>query len=111
MSQNPSAFPNEALFEAVLNTVSDAITVIDRDLKVIYQNDAVMKAYGTGLGEKCFKAYRKRSEPCENCIILDVIKDGKPKRALRDIHLPDGAVLWMEVFAGPYMDAEGGLCC
>jgi len=97
----------EALFEAVLNTVSDAITVIDRDLKVIFQNDAVQQIYGAKIGEKCYEAYRGRQEPCENCIILDVIKDGNPKRALRDIQLPNGNILWMEVFAGPFRDKDG----
>jgi two-component system response regulator HydG len=97
----------EALFEAVLNTVSDAITVIDKDLKIIFQNEAVQQIYGSKIGDKCYEAYRGRKEPCENCIILDVIKDGRPKRALRDIQLPDGNVLWMEVFSGPFKDQDG----
>jgi PAS domain S-box-containing protein len=101
--------PGETLFEAVLNTVSDAITVIDRDLNVIFQNDAVLQTYGARMGEKCYSAYRGRQEPCENCIILDVIKDEIPKRALRDIQLPDGNILWMEVFAGPFRDENGKL--
>jgi two-component system response regulator HydG len=109
MTVDSPTIPGQALFEAVLNTVSDAITVIDRDLNVIYQNEAVLKTYGAKVGEKCYEAYRRRPEPCENCIILDVIKDGKPKRALRDIHLPEGGVLWMEVFAGPYKDKEGAI--
>lgn len=95
------------LFAAVLDTVSDAITVIDKDLNVIFQNEAVQRLYGSTLGEKCYAAYRGRREPCENCIILEVIKDGQPKRALRDIQLPDGAILWMEVFSGPFKDVGG----
>jgi len=101
------SFHREALFEAVLNTVSDAITVIDKDLKVLFQNEAVQKLYGVKVGETCYEAYRGRREPCENCIILDVIKDGKPRQALRDIQLPDGNIFWMEVFAGLYRDKEG----
>lgn len=97
------------LFDAVLNTVSDAITVIDRDLNVIFQNDAVRQIYGEGIGRKCYAAYRGRPEPCENCIILDVMADGKPKRALRDIQLPNGGILWMEVFSGPYRDQAGNI--
>ena len=93
-----------ALFEAVLDTVSDAITVIDPELKVLFQNETVHKRYGSKIGERCFEAFRGRTEPCENCIILDVIKDGKPRKALRDIHLPDGNVLWMEILSGPYRD-------
>jgi two-component system response regulator HydG len=107
MKADPMTFHGEALFEAVLNTVSDAITVIDKDLKVIFQNEAVQKLYGAKVGETCYEAYRGRREPCENCIILDVIKDGKPRQALRDIRLPDGNIFWMEVFAGPYRDKGG----
>ena len=107
MKAGAVSFRGEALFEAVLNTVSDAITVIDRDLKVLFQNEAVQKLYGARIGETCYEAYRGRREPCENCIILDVIKDGQPKSALRDVRLPNGNVLWMEVFAGPYRDREG----
>jgi two-component system response regulator AtoC len=107
MKSDPLKIYGESLFEAVLNTVSDAITVIDKDLKVIYQNEAVQQIYGTKIGEKCYQAYRGRQEPCENCIVLDVIKDGKPKRALRDIQLPNGNILWMEVFSGPFKDRDG----
>ena len=107
MKSDPLKIYGEALFEAVLNTVSDAVTVIDKDLKVIFQNDAVQQIYGTKTGERCYQAYRGRKEPCENCIVLDVIKDGKPKRALRDIQLPNGNILWMEVFSGPFKDKHG----
>ena len=91
----------------MLNTVSDAVTVIDKELRVLFQNEAVQQIYGSSLGRKCYEAYRGRQEPCENCIILEVIKDGKPKRALRDIQLPDGGILWMEVFSGPFKDKAG----
>ena len=107
MKSNPLKIYGEALFEAVLNTVSDAITVIDKDLKVIFQNEAVQQIYGTKIGERCYQAYRGRKEPCENCIVLDVIRDGKPQRALRDIQLPDGNILWMEVFSGPFKEKDG----
>lgn len=107
MKADPSTFDGQALFEAVLSTVSDAITVIDRELKVVFQNEAVRKLYGDKVGETCYEAYRGRREPCENCLILEVIKDGKPRKALRDIQLPNGNILWIEVFAGPYRDREG----
>jgi PAS domain S-box-containing protein len=100
-------FLQKDLFKAVLNTVSDAITVIDVDLKIVFQNEAVLRAYGEKTGEKCYAAYRRRSEPCENCIILDVVRSGKPQSALRDIHDPNGNVLWMEVFSGPYHNEKG----
>ncbi len=109
MNPDRPSFDPEALFKAVLNTVSDAITVIDKNLTVIFQNEPVRRLYGDKIGETCYEAYRGRREPCENCLILDVIKDGNPRKALRDVQLPNGNVLWMEVFAGPYRDREGGI--
>ena len=109
MKLDPLKTQGEGIFEAVLNTVSDAITVIDKDLKVIFQNEAVHRIYGSKIGERCYEAYRGRQEPCENCIILDVMKDGKPRRALRDIQLPGGNILWMEIFSGPFRDGEGNI--
>lgn len=107
MKVDPVKAQKEALFEAVLDNVTDAIIVIDKDLKVIFQNAAVHRMYGSRLGERCFEAYRGRQEPCENCIILEVIKDGKPRRALRDLQLPGGNILWIEIFSGPFRDEEG----
>jgi two-component system response regulator HydG len=104
---DPVKTQKEALFEAVLDNVTDAIIVIDKDLKVIFQNEAVHRMYGSKLGEHCFEAYRGRKEPCENCIILEVIKDGKPRRALRDLQRPDGNIMWIEIFSGPFRDEEG----
>ncbi len=109
MREDPLKMYGEPLFEAVLDTVSDAITVIDKDLKIIFQNDAIQQLFGSKIGEQCFSAYRGREEPCENCIVLDVIGDGQPRRALRDVHLPDGNVMWMEVFSGPFKDREGNV--
>jgi two-component system response regulator HydG len=109
MKLDPLKTQSDGIFEAVLNTVSDAITVIDKDLKVIFQNEAVHRIYGSKIGERCYEAYRGRQEPCENCIILDVMKDGNPRRALRDIQLPGGNILWMEIFSGPFKDEEGNI--
>ncbi|MEW6185480.1 MAG: sigma 54-interacting transcriptional regulator [Thermodesulfobacteriota bacterium] len=107
MKTDSELINREALFEAVLNTVSDAVTVIDKELNVLFQNEAVQQIYGAKIGEKCFAAYRGRTEPCENCIILEVIKDGKTRNALRDVQMPDGGILWMEVFSGPFRDNKG----
>ena len=107
--EDPLKMYGEPLFDAVLNTVSDAITVIDKDLKIIFQNEATQQSFGSKIGEQCFAAYRGRKEPCENCIVLDVIRDGQPRRALRDVQLPDGNIMWMEVFSGPFRDGEGNI--
>lgn len=58
MELPPLNTQDNTLLDAVLNTVSDAVTVIDHDLKVIFQNDVVYKRYGSRIGERCFEAFR-----------------------------------------------------
>ena len=95
--------------ESLMNAVSDGVTAIDRDLCIIYQNAIIRRQYGSRIGEKCFAAYRGRVEPCEDCLILDVLKDGKPRTGVRDIRLPDGNVLIVEFKSLPLSDADGNI--
>ena len=85
---------DQAIFDAVLKTVSDGITVISKDLKIIFQNEAMKRNFGQQIGEYCYEVYRGREEACEDWIFLEVLKDGKPRRALRDVQMPDGKILW-----------------
>jgi PAS domain S-box-containing protein len=107
MQIDTSVLHKEGLFTAILKTVSDGITVIDKDLKILFQNEAIYQIFGLQTSRFCYNAYRGRDEPCEECIILEVIKDGVPRKGLRDIQLPDGNILWLEFFSGPYKDPEG----
>jgi PAS domain S-box-containing protein len=109
MEIDTSVLHKDGLFTAILKTVSDGITVIDKDLKILFQNEAIYRIYGHQIGQYCYKAYRGLNEPCEDCVILEVIKDGKPRKGLRDVHLPGGNVIWLEFFSGPYNDPEGNI--
>ena len=89
---------DQAIFDAVLKTVSDGITVISKDLKIIFQNEAMCQNFGKRIGEYCYEAYRGREEVCEDCIVLEVLKDGKSRRALRDVQMPDGNIYGRSIF-------------
>jgi hypothetical protein len=51
----------------VLESLPDGITIQDREFKVIYQNHAMLTAFGNKLGMKCYGAYERRDEQCESC--------------------------------------------
>jgi serine phosphatase RsbU (regulator of sigma subunit) len=97
----------ESLFEVVLNTVSDGVIVVDNDLKVKFQNKTLTQFYGSKVGEPCYKAYRGRTKPCESCLILEVLKDGKNRRWITDITLPNGDTLLLEVSSAAIKDEKG----
>jgi PAS domain S-box-containing protein len=104
-----SIIQTESLFEVVLNTVTDGVTVVDNDLKIKFQNKTVTQFYGSRVGEHCYKAYRSRTEPCEGCLILEVLEDGKDRRWVIDLTLPNGDTLLLEVSSAAIKDEKGNI--
>lgn len=107
MQNDISSIREDVLLKSVLDTVSDGVTVIDRDLKIVFYNEAIRKNFGDITGRLCYEAYRKREEPCVDCLIFQVMEDGKQRKVLRDTVLPDGTVRWMECAAGALKDSDG----
>lgn len=107
MKIDASTIGGEALFETVLNTMKESVTVIDKDLKIVFQNKTIRQLFRSRIGEHCFEAYRGRKEPCGDCIIFKVLKGGKIRTTIRDARLPNGDILWMEYSLVPFMDKEG----
>jgi PAS domain S-box-containing protein len=96
------------LYKVVLDTVSDGITIVDTNLRITFQNKIITKAYGGSLvGKRCYKAFRDRDEPCEDCKIRAVFKDGQERRTVRDIRLPNGDLLLVEMTSAAIRDEKG----
>lgn len=95
------------LLKSVLDTVSDGVTVIDKDFKVIYTNESIKKKFGDISGRLCFEAYRGRVEPCADCLINEVLEDGQQRKILRDTVLPNGEIRWMECVSGALKEDDG----
>jgi transcriptional regulator with PAS, ATPase and Fis domain len=97
----------EVLLKSVLDTVDDGVTIIDKNLNVIFHNEAIRKNFGDIKGRLCYEAFRGRVEPCVDCLILKVLKDGKQRKVLSDTVGPKGQVMWMECAAGPLKEMKG----
>lgn len=100
---------NKGLLDVILNTVSDWVTLIDKDLRIQYHNKVISQSFAPKFGEYCYKAYRGRKTPCEDCFVLEVIKDGKERRAIVDVPSPDGSIRLMEVSSAPIRDESGNI--
>jgi two-component system response regulator PilR (NtrC family) len=99
----------EVLLKSVLDTVDDGVTIIDNNLNVIFHNEAIRKNFGDIKGRLCYEVFRGRVEPCVDCLILKVLKDGKQRKVLSDTVGPKGQVMWMECASGPLKDNEGNI--
>ncbi|MCP4692544.1 MAG: PAS domain S-box protein [Desulfobacterales bacterium] len=99
----------EKLYETILNTVGDGVTVVDKNYRIIFQNRAIRKFYDDKIGKNCFRAYFGRDKPCVGCTLRDILKDGKIRRGIRDCQLPDGRIIYVEHVDAPLRDVEGNI--
>ena len=97
----------EDFFRAVVDTVNDPVTLVSKDFKILYHNKRVFEIYGSIVGQVCFETLFGLKQPCENCLMLDVLKDGKPRKKIEKFKLPNGRIVWAEVSAAPFKNAEG----
>jgi PAS domain S-box-containing protein len=68
---------SEEKLNAMLKSIGDHISMIDRDLNIIWANDITKEIFGEDIiGKKCYEAYHRRNEPCNPCLSFKVFHDG-----------------------------------
>ncbi len=95
--------------EQVLINLPDGITIQDREFNIIFQNDAMEKAFGNHLGEKCYSIYERRDRMCERCGVQKVFETGKPNMVIRTAILADGTSSYLENSCFPLLDHHGNI--
>src|SRR5690242_7478403 len=55
--------------DAIMEAMGDAVSIVDPDFRVLYQNRAHQELLGSHVGERCYVAYRKRTEVCPACMV------------------------------------------
>lgn len=91
--------------QAILDAMADGISIQDRNLRVLYQNDAHRALVGEHLGEYCFAAYQKREAVCEGCHVLQSFEDGQVHR--REASTPLAGGRMVEIISTPLKDTDG----
>jgi PAS domain S-box-containing protein len=90
----------------LLDAMSDAISVQDAELRVIYQNRAHKQLMGDHLGEYCYAAYQKKEAACEGCHLLQSFRDGLPHSREATTSTERG-VRHVEISSSPLRNADG----
>ncbi|HJV36329.1 PAS domain S-box protein [Geomonas sp.] len=95
--------------KAILDAIGDAISIQDRDLRIVYQNPAHIRLMGEHLGEYCYAAYQQKSEACQGCHLLQCFADGEIHRRQSSAVKPDRGVIHVEIVSAPVSDASGAI--
>ena len=120
-------FPSAALLKALLTGILDAVTVIDRQFRIVWANDArarmdheLRRISGKKermnvprytlqdmAGRFCYERFRRRASPCPQCPSLEAFRTGRAQVTERRIDLPKGGVRWGETRAYPIFGNNG----
>ena len=93
----------------LLDSLPDGISVQDRDFTVIYQNRAMLAAFGNKLGMQCYSAYERRAAHCEGCGVARVFLTGEPALVLRTAFDAQGGTSYWENACFPVRNDAGDI--
>ncbi|MGD8982804.1 MAG: PAS domain S-box protein [Desulfobacteraceae bacterium] len=94
-------------FEALLQSVTDYVIAINRDYKIIMANDLFKDEFGMHTDALCFKDWKNREEPCENCIVKACFQDGRTHQSDETVQMKDGRMAKLRVKATPVRNQQG----
>ena len=95
-----------ALAEAILEGISDPISVQSPDFRILYQNRAHRRATGSHLGEYCYRAYHGEEAVCADCHLERSFREGCGLSREVTARTPDGE-RHAEISSTPLLDGEG----
>jgi len=97
-------------FHAVFDAIPDLLSVVDRDMRIMYSNwhgghDYVSEEIRSK-NPFCYEAYYPgRTEPCHPCHLLEVFRTGKP--LITEKYNP--RIGYLEIHAFPVLDETGNV--
>lgn len=62
--------------EAVFNSISDGLTILDRNLNIVFANQVQKTNFPDAalIGKKCFKAFFDKKEVCRHCPVVQTMQ-------------------------------------
>jgi PAS domain S-box-containing protein len=95
-------FERERLY-AALDSISSLVVTIDENYNIQFMNKTTREALGNQKGEKCYKRFAGRNEPCPVCPIDEILRKGKKEFVY---HL-DACGKIYESHASPFKNPDG----
>ena len=104
-------FISDGLWNNILQSVTDPISIISADHLVIWANvgdeTSFVRLKGRPEGRMCYEVFMDRRNPCTDCPIEPVFKTGQPHVADKWLPSLGNGGRWSEVHSYPISDDQG----
>ncbi|MHC1604959.1 MAG: PAS domain S-box protein, partial [Candidatus Methanofastidiosia archaeon] len=99
--------------QGILKTISEAISLVDRDMNILEVNAARLRMFGVDredvIGKKCYKAFWNREEICADCPVPTILENGEEIRMEKTLASADGTIKHLDAIYVPSFDKEGNV--
>ena len=95
------------LLDNIMHSMGDGLSIQDRNMRIVYQNQFIIDHFGSHIGEYCYSTYEMRNVACDGCPILQTFRTGKVTKALRVGITKEGNSFRFENIASPLMNEQG----
>ena len=102
---------SEGKLNAMLQSIGDHMSMMDKDLNIIWANDTAKKIFGEDIvGKKCYEVYHGRKEPCKPypCLTLKAFRDGKVHEHDTSVTDKDGDTVYFHCTANVALRDDKG---
>jgi len=96
------------LFDSILESVQEGISVLNPDLTIRYINSTLEKWYKDKLplkGKKCYEGYYDRDSYCDNCSVLESLESGQMESQIKELS-DEFELDFIEIFSYPIWDED-----
>jgi diguanylate cyclase (GGDEF)-like protein/PAS domain S-box-containing protein len=96
----------------IFDSIRDPFSIVDRDFRIVRVNEAYSALRNIAskeslYGQKCYNVLAQSSTVCPDCIIEKTFLTANPCAKEKARELPDGSLIWVEIFTYPIFDREG----
>ena len=95
--------------EAIFDSMSDGVTILDRDLNIVFANHVQKSMFPdvSLIGQKCFSVYYRKDKICKNCPARETINTRDTRRGEILIKAGEFSGRYLEWTTSPINDRYG----
>jgi PAS domain S-box-containing protein len=107
MSKVEDVFEARESYDALLQSVTDYVIAINRNLQIIHANDLFKEEFGMHPDAFCYKVWKKRDSKCENCLVQKSFEDGQFHWNVEQVVMRNDRSAQMLINSTPVKDEKG----
>jgi len=100
---------SETRFQKLLQSTTDYLVAVNRDHQIIMCNDLFKKEFGNHQQGFCYRRWKGRDEPCEDCLVEKAFQDGGSYTCEESVVRRDGRNAQLLIKFTPVRNEKGNV--